>query len=67
MFRIGYTPVDITEVQLNWLFGCFLIVGFLLAYPAFTTAIALLGSQRRLGKLFWHVVTAFESSTTALT
>jgi hypothetical protein len=37
-----------------------LIVGLLLAYPALTTAIALLRAQRSLGKLFWHVGIAFD-------
>jgi hypothetical protein len=52
--------MDITEAQLSWIFGCLLIVGLLFAYPALTTAIALLRAERRLGKLFWAVVTAFD-------
>ena len=52
--------MDITEAHLTWIFGCLLIAGLLLAYPAFTTAIALLRTEKRLGKLFWHVVTAFD-------
>ena len=38
------------------IFGCLLLV----AYPALTTAIALLRAETRLGQLFWHVVTAFD-------
>ncbi|MCU1376765.1 MAG: hypothetical protein JWO68_4051 [Actinomycetia bacterium] len=52
--------MDIDEPQLTWLFGCFLMLGFMLAYPAITTAIGLLRTERSLGKLFWHVVTAFD-------
>jgi hypothetical protein len=52
--------MDITEAELNWFFGCLLIVGFLLAYPALTTAIALLRAKRSLRGLFWHVVTTFD-------
>jgi hypothetical protein len=52
--------MDFGEAHLIWIFGCLLIAGLLLAYPALTTAIALLLEQKRLGKLFWHVVTAFD-------
>lgn len=53
-------PMDITEAELNWVFGCLLILGLLLAYPALTTAIALLRAKRTLGGMFWHVVTMFD-------
>jgi hypothetical protein len=41
--------MEITEAQLNWLFGCLLIVGSLLAYPALTTTLALLRTQSESG------------------
>jgi hypothetical protein len=34
--------MDINEAHLTWILGCLLLVGLLLAYPALTTAIALL-------------------------
>jgi hypothetical protein len=49
MAASGYTAAEIV-----------LIAGLLLAYPALTTAIALLRAERRLGKLFLHIVTAFD-------
>jgi hypothetical protein len=52
--------MDITEAQLTWLFGCSLILALVLGYPALTTAIALLRTQRALRKLFRHFVPALD-------
>jgi hypothetical protein len=52
--------MDITEAELTLIIGGLLIGGLLLAYPALTTAIALLRAEKRMRRLFWDVVTAFD-------
>jgi hypothetical protein len=44
--------MGITEAQVPQQFGCFLIVGFLLSYPALTTGIALMRTERSSRRAF---------------
>ena len=46
--------MDITEAQLGWIMGCFLLLALVIGWPALTTARALLREERVLGKLYWH-------------
>ena len=46
--------MDITEAQLDWLMGGFLLFALLVLYPTFMTVLALIREQRVLGKLYWH-------------
>ena len=52
--------MDITEAELGWLMGCALLLARLLGWPALSTALALLREQRVLGRLYWHLRTAFD-------
>lgn len=51
---------EISDPALASLWGALLLIGLLLGYPALASALALLRAQRVFGKLYWHVLTAFD-------
>jgi hypothetical protein len=56
---------DLTDSTLSVIFGGLLLFGILIAWPAFTTALALMRSERLLQKLYWHFVVAVDTTRRA--
>lgn len=53
--------MNISEPELGWIMGCLFLLGILLAYPALMTALALMRTERVLGKLYcWYIVLALD-------
>jgi hypothetical protein len=53
---------ELTESTISAIFGGLLLFGILIAWPAFTTALALMRSERMLGKLYWQFVVAVDTT-----
>jgi hypothetical protein len=53
---------ELTDSIVCAIFSGLLLIGILIAWPAFMTALALMRSERLLGKLYWQFVVAVETT-----
>lgn len=51
-----------TDGILSAIFGALLLLALVLGWPSLLTAIQLIRTERLLGRLFWHVVTAIDGA-----